>query len=225
MCRVSGRVSSSPGKQLDTHGQEGRAEPSCYSARGMHWREAVPCSGRNAWGEMGHSVRSSSTFICHPCTRGGDTSPPTLPGCSTTSAAPQGHPPPRHHPIPTHLRGCRGPRHPAHARRGPGPALPGPAAPAPGAGHSRTQLGGGGGSQRALHRLPALAVDAGTCSPTMPEPDNMWSSLFPPRPMPFIPTQPVRRAKASPGAVAPAQRRVGKEGSAHTPPGQGESVT
>lgn len=48
VCRISERVSSSPGKQLDTHGQEGQAGPLCCSARGMHWREAGPCSGRNA---------------------------------------------------------------------------------------------------------------------------------------------------------------------------------
>lgn len=135
--------------------------------------------------------------------------------------SPQGHPPPPHHPVPTHLRGRLGPPDPAHARRGPGPALPGPAAPAPGASHGRTQLAGGG-SRRALHRL---AVDAGTCSPAMPEPDNMWSSVFPPRPMPLNLTQLFCRARASPGAAAPAQQRVGKEGSAHASPGQGESVT
>lgn len=204
MCRISGRVSSSPGKQLDIHGQEGRAEPSCYSAHGTHWQEAVPCSGRNAWGEMGHSVRSSSTFACHHHTWGETPAPPTLPGCSTTSAAPKAPPRPWHHPVPTHLRGRLGPPDPAHARGGPGPALRGPAAPAPGAGHGRTQLSSGG-SQRALHRLRALAVNAGTCSPAMPEPDNMWSSLFPPWPTAFIPTQPVCRARASPGAAAPAQ--------------------
>lgn len=53
VCRISERVSSSPGKQLDTHGQEGQAGPLCCSARGMHWREAGPCSGRNALGETG----------------------------------------------------------------------------------------------------------------------------------------------------------------------------
>lgn len=53
VCRISGRVSSSPGKQLDTHGQEGQAGPLCCSARGTRWREAGPCSGRNALGETG----------------------------------------------------------------------------------------------------------------------------------------------------------------------------
>lgn len=57
VCRISGRVSSSPGKQQDTHGQGGRAGPLCYSAHGTRWQEAAPCSGRNAWGETGHSVR------------------------------------------------------------------------------------------------------------------------------------------------------------------------
>lgn len=65
-----------------------------------------------------------------------------------------------------------GPPNPAHARCGPLPARRGPVAPAPGAGHGRTQLGCSG-SRRASHRFPALALNAGTCSPTVPEP--RWS--------------------------------------------------
>lgn len=49
-CRRSGRGSSSPGTRLDRHVRGGRAGPSCCSARGTRWREAGPCSGRNAAG-------------------------------------------------------------------------------------------------------------------------------------------------------------------------------
>jgi len=66
VCRISGRVSSSPGKRPDTHGQGGRAGPSCYSARGSRWQEAAPCSGRNAWGETGLGVRRSAGIPAIP---------------------------------------------------------------------------------------------------------------------------------------------------------------
>lgn len=52
-CRRSGRGSSSPGTRLDRHVRGGRAGPSCCSARGTRWREAGPCSGRNAAGGGG----------------------------------------------------------------------------------------------------------------------------------------------------------------------------
>lgn len=83
VCRRSGRVSSSPGKRLDTHGQGGRAGPLCYSAHGTRWREAAPCSGRNAWGEIGHGVRwGASTPTLHPHTRPRKPLPPHTTGSS-----------------------------------------------------------------------------------------------------------------------------------------------
>lgn len=89
---------------------------------------------------------------------------------------------------PTHLRGSRlGPPNPAHARCGPLPARRGPAAPAPGAGHGRTQLGGGR-SRRASHQFPALALNAGTCSPAVPsharagQPGRVEPAIPPPGP-------------------------------------------
>lgn len=196
----------------------------CYSARGMHWQEAVPCSGRNAWREMGHSIsRSSITFICHHRTQGVTPAPPLC----QDAAPPQQPPRPPPTPAPSHPHAPAGP--PGSTRPSSCPGQPRPSPPGAGSSSARGRPWPHAArrrrrSRRALHRLPALAEDAGTCSPAMPEPDNMWSSLIPPRPMPFIPTQLVCRARASPGTATPAQRRVGKGGIAQTPRGKEKAL-
>lgn len=126
----------------------------------------MPCSGRNAWGETGHGIRwSTAPLPSTPMHRGTlpiMMQPPpfthTLPEMPPSSPAPSCPHTPAGPPGSTRPSSCP-------AQRPPSPS--GPAAPAPGAGHGRTQLGSSG-SRRASHRLPVLALNAGTCSPTVP---------------------------------------------------------
>lgn len=102
----------------------------------------------------------------HQCTWGGDTHPPLPPpGCSPPPTLPRAAP---------HPGTVLSPRtcgatwvHPTQLMPSTAhPNLTGRVAPAPGAGHSRTQLSGR--SRRASHWFPVLALNAGTCSPTVP---------------------------------------------------------
>lgn len=159
----------------------------------------------------------------------GDTHPPTLRGCSPPRLTRAD--PPQHRPVPTHLRGRLGPPDPAHARHSPLPARAGPVAPAPGAGHSCTQLGGGG-SRRAPHWFPALALNAGTCSPAMAEPRWSWIAqsmqrlIFLPQPVPFIPTRLFAGQEHPQGQqLEPSSEWARKGPRSHPTLGQGESIT
>lgn len=89
-------------------------------------------------------------------------------GSPPHQAAVPPHPPPSRHPTLPHAPagGPPGSIRPSSCPAQPTPSPTGPAAPAPGAGHGCTQLSGR--SRRALQWGPALALNAGTCSPTVP---------------------------------------------------------